>query len=250
MRRTVTVFWQYGIHTPRGVAYHGAKMKHWPEQKIPENFKFTEEQRFRAKAIPRDVGKIPRNFVLSVLYRHQPCEVGGLWEYCTNDPEVVLDSKRHLREVLQQAREEGFVTFERDPVSNEWLCFLTRERFEEVRQIAGAKAEVSEVHSGLRGFSAAETSSYTERFKEMNETAKEEHARRLEEEVTATTRHLRSFQRREVDYLPYTDLNGKVNFMWWYETRDVLQKGGNALPDSSGGTLPGDPDNGEARLDR
>ncbi|RNF18064.1 uncharacterized protein Tco025E_04618 [Trypanosoma conorhini] len=248
MRRTFVVLWQYGIHAPRGVVYHGAKMKHWPEQKIPENFNFTEEQRFRAKAIPRDVGKIPRDFVLSVLYRHQPCEVSGLWEYCTNDPGVVLDSKRHLREVLQQAREEGFVTFERDPVSSEWLCFLARERFEEVRQIAAARAEASEAHSGLRGFSATETSAYAERFKEMNDTAKEEHLRRLEEEVKTTTRHLRSFQRKEVDYLPYTDLNGKVNFMWWYETRDVQQKGGDALPASSRGTLTENPDHGTARL--
>ncbi|EKG05852.1 hypothetical protein TCSYLVIO_003064 [Trypanosoma cruzi] len=249
MRRTTAVLWQHGVHVPRGVVYHGAKMKHWPEQKVPDNFKFTEEQRFRTKAIPRDFGKIPRDFVLSVLYRHQPCEVSGLWEHCTSDPGVVLDSKRHLREVLKQARDEGFVSFERDPVSNEWLCFVTRERFEEVRQIAGAKAEASEVYSGLRGSSATETSSYTERFKEMNEMAREEHARRLEEEVKTTTKHLRSFQRKEVDYLPYTDLNGKVNFMWWYETRDVQQRGGDAIPASSRDTLPSDSGDGPARLE-
>lgn len=247
MRRTFAVRWQCGVHTPRGVAYRGARMRQWPVQKIPDNFEFTEEQRFRAKSIPRDVGKIPRDFVLSVLYRHQPCEVAGLWEHCANDPGVVLDSKRHLREVLKQAREEGFITFERDTVSNEWLCFLARERYEEVRQIAAARAEASEVHSGLRGVSATETSAYAGRFREMNETAKSEHARRLEEEVAATTRHLRSFQRKEIDYLPYTDLNGKVNFMWWYETRDVQQRGGDALP-ASGGTSLADSNDDTARL--
>ncbi|ORC91087.1 uncharacterized protein TM35_000075110 [Trypanosoma theileri] len=233
MRRTLRVLWQYGVHTPHGNVYNGAKMKNWPEQKIPDNFKFTEEMRFRAKSLPRDVGKIPRDFVLSVLYRHQPCEVSSLWEYCTNDPSIVLDSKKHLRDVLKQAREEGFITFERDSVSSEWLCYITRERYEEVRRIAAAKTEATDVYSALRGSSATETSSYAERFREMNDVAKEEHVRRLEEEVAATTKHLRSFQRKEIDYLPYTDLNGKVNFMWWYETRDVQPKGADVLPGSS-----------------
>ncbi|CBH11630.1 hypothetical protein, conserved [Trypanosoma brucei gambiense DAL972] len=233
MKRSLIARWQSGVHTPHGVVYRGAKMKNWPEQRIPENFKFTEEQRFRTKAIPRDVGTIPRNFVLGVLYRHQPCEVGGLWEHCTNDPEIVLDSKRHLREVLKQAREEGFVTFERDAISNEWLCFLTRERYEEVQRIVTAKSEAVDTHSGLRGAAATETSTYAEKFREMNVEAKEAHARRLEEEVANTTRYLRRFQQREIDYLPYTDLNGKVNFMWWYETRDVQQRADEVLTDSS-----------------
>ncbi|KEG09417.1 hypothetical protein DQ04_05251020 [Trypanosoma grayi] len=237
MRRTLRALWQYGIHIPRGIVYGGAKMKNWPEQKIPDNFQFTDVERFRAKAIPRDVGKIPRDFVLSVLYRHQPCEVSGLWEHCANDPEIVLDSKRHLREVLKQAREEGFIMFERDSVTNEWLCFITRERYEEVRQIACAKSEATDVYSGMRGSSATETSAYAERFNEMNALAKEDHVRRLEEEVAATTKHLRSFQRKEIDYLPYTDLNGKVNFMWWYETRDVKPSEGDALPGTPGASI-------------
>nr|CCC90852.1 conserved hypothetical protein [Trypanosoma congolense IL3000] len=237
IRKTFTARWQCGVHTPHGTVYHGAKMKHWPEQRIPENFKFTEEQRFRSKAIPRDVGTIPRNFVLSVLYRHQPCEVGSLWEYCTHDPDIVLDSKRHLREVLKQAREEEFITFERDTTSSEWLCFLTRERYEEVRQIAAAKAEATSLQSNIRGSAATDTSTFCEKFKEMNGEAKEAHLQRLRKEVADTTRHLRRFQQRDIDYLPYTDLNGKVNFMWWYESRDVQQRGNDALPGASAAAL-------------
>lgn len=208
---------------PHGVKYNAAKMKHWPEQEVPQNFKFVQEQRFRAKAMPRDTGKIPRNFVLSVLYRHQPCEVSSLWERCMGDPQIVLDSKRHLREVLQQARAEGFITFDKDPVTQQWLCYLTRERFEDVRGIVGAAAEATDRLSGLRGSAATETSAFSASFHEMNEASKHEHLKRLEEQVRETTRHLHAFQRTEVDYLPYTDLNGKVNFMWWYERGEGLR---------------------------
>lgn len=231
MRRCLLHRFQTGVHIPHDVTYHAAKMKHWPEQKIPKNFAFTGEQRFKATAMPRDTGKIPRDFLLSVLYRHQPCEISSLWEYCVGDPQTVLDSKRHLRSVLEQARNEGFVTFEMDAVTRRWLCHLTRERYEQVRAIVSAKIEATGQYSGLRGVAATETSEYATNFQAMNEEAKKAHLRILSEHVAETTKHLNKFQRTEIDYLPYTDLNGKVNFMWWYETADrrgALPAGSNA----------------------
>ncbi|KAK7200607.1 hypothetical protein NESM_000116700 [Novymonas esmeraldas] len=221
MRRCVWSLYQAGVHTPHGPRYSAARIKNWPVQEVPSNFAFTSEQRFKTQAMPRDTGRVARDFLLSVLYRHQPCEVASLWESCMADPNIVLDSKRHLREVLQQARAEGFVSFEKDAVTDRWVCHLTRERFEEVRVMVGARVEAQDVHSGLRGAAAPETSAYSESFREMNEDAKREHLRLLSEQVADTTAHLRKFQRMELDYLPYTDLNGKVNFMWWYETSDA-----------------------------
>ncbi|CBZ28684.1 conserved hypothetical protein [Leishmania mexicana MHOM/GT/2001/U1103] len=231
MQRCFARLFQAGVHTPHGSRYNAARMKNWPVQEVAQNFNFTNEQRFKAKTMPRDTGKIPRDFLLSVLYRNQPCEVGSLWEHCLNDPQIVLDSKRHLRDVLQQARAEGFVSFEKDAVTDRWVCHLTRERFEEVRALVGARAEAQDLYSGLRGASATETSAYSESFREMNEDTKREHLRLLSEQVTDTTTHIRKFQRMEMDYLPYTDLNGKVNFMWWYEMSDA--RDATALPEAA-----------------
>ncbi|KAG5498484.1 hypothetical protein JKF63_02770 [Porcisia hertigi] len=236
MRSCFSRLYQAGVHIPRGSRHNAAQMKSWPVQEVPQNFNFTNEQRFKARPMPRDVGKIPRDFVLSVLYRNQPCEVASLWEHCINDPQIVLDSKRHLREVLQQARAEGFVSFEKDAVTDRWVCQLTRERFEEVRALVGARSEAQDLYSGLRGASATETSVYSESFREMNEEAKREHLRLLSEQVADTTAHLRKFQRMEMDYLPYTDLNGKVNFMWWYEMSDARDAA--ALPEAEAGGAP------------
>lgn len=232
LQRTILKKLQQGVHTPKGQqVYNAAKMKNWPEQKIPPNFNFTAEQRFRVKAMPRDIGRIPRDFVLSVLYRHQPCPVDGLWDLCSADPAAVLDSKRHLREVLKQAREEGFVTFDKNE-RDEWTCTLCRERYEEVRRIVNHRNETGATMSSLRGSSVAETSEYSQTFQEMNDEARAEHLKLLQEQVALTSEKLRKFQKTEIDYLPYTDLNGKVNFMWWYESRDQSAKAGDSLPES------------------
>ena len=197
-------------------------MKNWPSQEVPQNFQFTNEQRFRLKPMPRDVGRIPVQFVLGVVYRNQPCAVDSLWEICAAHPKTVLDSRRHLRSVLKQAREEGYVTFEKDPSDGSWQCALTRDRFEEVKAMVQRDAdEEATATNTLREGSAADTTAFAAEFQTMSLEEKKDHVKKLQAEVTRTTDHLRKFQRTTIDYLPYTDLNGKVNFMWWYETKDV-----------------------------
>lgn len=219
---------QSGVHVPHNTAYHAARLKHWPRQKIPQNFNFLTEQKFKAKAIPRDTGKIPRDFVLSVLYRHQPCNVHELWDLCAMDPKMVLDSKRHLRLVLQQIRAEGFLVFEKNLETQHWECHLTRERYQEVRLLvvdsAGTKMEGEE----LEDAGAFPEEELREKISSMSLKEKEEYLHSLEKRLAETTAELRKYQQVTADYLPYTDLNGKVHFMWWYEVEDA--NGKTALP--------------------
>lgn len=221
IRRSARRLLQSGVHTPHSVSYNGAKMKHWPEQEIPADFRFTPEQRFTLRAMPRDTGRIPRNYVLGVLYRNQPADVQSLWEHCCADPATVLDSKRHLREVLKQARSEGFIHFERAGGSDEgeWMCLITRERYEEVKGMVSMEPSAALEGGVMKGEAANDTEAYAKEFSTMNRDEKEIHLSKLREQVGLTSGKLREHTRTEVDYLPYTDLNGKVNFMWWYETK-------------------------------
>ena len=221
LRRSFNRLFQQGVHTPVGDKYVGAKMKHWPEQAVPEGFTFTAEQRFRLKAMPRDVGRIPRNFVLQILFRQQPAHVDGLWASCQRDSGMVLESRRHLREVLKQARDEGFIYFEKEAETGEWQCLLTRERYAEVEALVDtANANAVLEAPTLRGEAIGETEAYAAEYRSMTDEEKVEHIQKLKEQVSATSAKVRTYTRNEVDYLPYTDLNGKVNFMWWYEARD------------------------------
>lgn len=222
LRRTVLRVYQAGVHVPVGVAYPAAKMRHWPRQKLPANFNLTAEDKLKMDAIPRDVGRIPRDFVLNVLYHNQPCEVEKIWECCLRDPTVPLDSKRHLRAVLRQSREEGFVCFEKDSSSDTWICLLTRERFQEVRDLAAAVSQrnVPTNLAVLRGSAMAETTANMASYEAMNDEGREVHLASLTRAVEQTNEAVRRYMRTEIDYLPFTDINGKVNFMWWYDVRD------------------------------
>jgi hypothetical protein len=223
MQRSVARLFQVGAHVPHGVAYRGATMKQWPRQQLPANFKMLPEQRWRMQAMPRDTGKIPRDFVLKMLYQQQPCELDALWGHCTSDGNCVLDSKRHLRDVLKQCRDESFIFFEKDKVTDAWVCSLTRERYENVRTMVHSlnAEQQTPLDAGLRGAAAEETTAFAGEYESMDEGAKKEHVTQLRRALEQSSSAVQQFQRSEVDYLPYTDLNGKVKFMWWYDVKDV-----------------------------
>jgi hypothetical protein len=241
LRRASQRLYQVGAQVPHGMAYRGARMRTWPRQQLPHNLSFLPEQRWAMKPIPRDIGRVPRDFVLSVVYKAQPVNVGELWDLCTGEAGCVLDSKRHLREVLKQAREEGFLVFEKDVGANTWVCSLARERFEEVRTIVITdSANQTAAQAGLRGRAAERTTESSTAFEAMDATDKVTHVAQLRDALRASNQRVERFQRTEVDYLPFTTLNGKVDFMWWYESRDVsAEAAANAAAAAVAAALPG-----------
>ena len=228
---------QQGVHVPHGTPVASAAvMKDWPTQAVPGNFHMLPEQRAKGRLLPRDTGKIPKNFLLSVLYAEQPIPVEALWDTCACDSECVLEGKAHLRQVLKQCRDEGFVHFEKQTIvsadgrssTHQWVCLLTRERYEDVRAIAlagqhggaGNTAPQTPTQLGLRGDAAEATAASMGHFEALNDKAKDEHLAALAAAVAATQQPLRRFQRKTIDYLPYTDANGRVKTMWWYNTAE------------------------------
>jgi len=260
LRRSLFSRYQVGAHVPHSEAFKGARMKNWPRQKVPSNLEFLPEQRWSMQPVPRDTGKVPRNFVLKMLYFEQPVAVDGLWRRCTQDPECVLESRRHLREVLKQCRDENWITFDKsfdtttssasNNINNtsssenaentnasssssshnnqqqQWMCFLTRERFEEVRSMVNMLPDAagSPMSAGMRGDAADETADSAEVFRNLTESDKIQHLEMLRTQTEAASKLLNEFQRVELDFVPYTDMNGKVKQMWFYETTDISTK--------------------------
>lgn len=279
-------------------------MKDWPRVTMPKNFHFTPEQRLRLQGLPRDTGHIPRNFVLRMVYYHQPVPVEKLWDICTSESGCVLDSKKHLRDVLKCCRDESFVHFEKQGGAGAgWLCHLTRERLEDVKRIVATTSaeEATPAALGMRGTAATQTSESIAAVQDRvrvsgkeaaaaanaeggdggpssSPSAENVPASRDEEEVSAAAaalslddgesrsshdaelratldantvaaRHIeflrqalsqsqdisRRFRRSEVDYLPYTDLNGKVKMMWWYDVQEGPERASVSLGASSSG---------------
>ncbi len=79
----------------------------------------------------------------------------------------------------------------------------------------------SAMTAGMRGEAAAATSDSAEVFRGLEYEEKVKHLERLREQAEEATRLLSSFQRVEVDYVPYVDLVGKVQMQYFYDTVDA-----------------------------
>lgn len=268
---------QVGVHVPHGTTVAaGASMKNWPKQQIPQNFNMLQEQRRKGRMFPRDVGRVPRDFVLRVLFTEQPVPVEDLWSACNSDSECVLEGKNHLRQILKQCRDEGFLVFEKQSVdingmcvgqqvsrqykrSNEtvekWCCVLTRERYADCQEIASMSQQNTESNAsaedlGLQGDAAVSTdSSRQEAMDTLSSSggagfssAKHHHVQQLLKAISMTKTPLRKYERYTIDYLPYTDANGRVSTMWWYETEE--KKDAEMMLEPSSSSSSGDPNKG------
>lgn len=87
------------------------------------------------KAIPRDLGEIPRKFVMCLLFLHQPIRLLDLWEQCKQQNDVPLDSAKHLRLVLKIAKLQRWVYTEKNQADNLYYFYLHRSRSHEVQEM-------------------------------------------------------------------------------------------------------------------
>lgn len=101
---------------------------------IRELFKRPLEQN-NLKAIPRDLGELPRSFVLQLLLQHQPIRLVDLWELCKESPDVPLDSAKHLRLVLKVAKLQKWVYSEKNQTDNFFYYHLHRSRLQDVQRM-------------------------------------------------------------------------------------------------------------------
>lgn len=114
------------------------------------------------KAIPRDLGEIPRNFAISLLFMHQPIRLLDLWELCKNYDDVPLDSAKHLRLVLKICKLQKWVYCEKNQSDNNYYYYLHRSRNHEVQEMIHQK----EVESKQR--ERAEEAAASKRVEEAN----------------------------------------------------------------------------------
>ena len=195
--------------------YPAAKLKHHPDIiKVPDNFRW-HRHIFDHVALPRGTSGKPMNFVLSVLFYNQPCRLDSLWTKCLEVPGIPLDSRRHLRQVTHQARMEGWIYFEKKEDTH-WYVYFAPDRYEEVKFLVNSWRQDWIESIGDSAKHAASSKEVVNVDSEKAE-AKKEHMDHIRQALVDANKRLGDHERTTIDYLPYTDPNGKVNFMWWYE---------------------------------
>jgi hypothetical protein len=90
------------------------------------------------RAMPRDLGELPRNYALKLLLYHQPALLLDLWEACKSHDDVPFDSSKHLREVLKIARVQNWVYVEKNQTNNRYYYHIHPSKTAEVNAMIRA----------------------------------------------------------------------------------------------------------------
>jgi len=187
-----------------------------PRYDIPANRRIKDFFQHKPKAIPRDVGEIPRNYILRFVYFNQPITSMGLWELMKKQADCPFDSKHHLQLVMKFARLDGWIYFEINQDSNQWVCNLTRERYNDVQALVTQHRDDERNKEDER-----QTRLAKEKEKEATEKIQNDdsYADFLHQELLLAAERLRSHNEEAYAALPFVDKGG-YNIAW-YEKANV-----------------------------
>lgn len=171
-------------------------------------------ERNNIKAIPRDLGELPRNYVVKLLFFHQPIRLLDLWEICKQHDDVPLDSARHLRLVLKIAKLQKWVYAEKNQSNNLYYFYVHQSRTHEVQQMV----RQDEVLKRERDAQATAEQVRKEEMKGEREAQNlDDRIVSLQNTLVSNIGHIRAFDPAFVDSKPYVLESGAVNCAWYWD---------------------------------
>ncbi|ORC89017.1 uncharacterized protein TM35_000142280 [Trypanosoma theileri] len=166
------------------------------------------------KAIPRDLGEIPRNYVLKLLFFHQPVRLVDLWAVCKEHDDVPLDSAKHLRLVLKIAKLQRWVYAEKNQTNNLYYYYIHQSRVKEVQEMVRAE-EVRKKEQESVEYMEAEKQRREEQERRM--AARDEKIQALQATLISNVAQIQQFDPSYVREKPYVTESGALNVAWTWE---------------------------------
>jgi hypothetical protein len=180
---------------------------------IRELFKKPLEQN-NIKAVPRDLGELPRNYVVKLLFFHQPIRLLDLWEICKQHDDVPLDSARHLRLVMKIAKLQKWVYAEKNQSNNLYYFYVHQSRTHEVQQMVRHDEIVKRERDAQ---AAAEELRKQEAHREQAAQSLDDRIVAMQNTLVSNMGHIRAFDPAFVDAKPYVMESGAVNCAWHWD---------------------------------
>ncbi|RNF25600.1 uncharacterized protein Tco025E_02096 [Trypanosoma conorhini] len=175
------------------------------------------------KAIPRDLGEIPRNYVLKLLFFHQPIRLVDLWSVCKEHDDVPLDSAKHLRLVLKIAKLQRWVYAEKNQTNNLFYYYIHQSRVREVQEMVRADEVRKKEEESLQ---AVEAENLRREENERRRTALDEKILVLQNLLVSNVAQIQQFDPAFVQAKPYVTEAGAVNVAWgWHGSEDNSSSG-------------------------
>ncbi|KAG8347547.1 hypothetical protein ERJ75_001027200 [Trypanosoma vivax] len=166
------------------------------------------------KSIPRDLGEIPRNYVLKLLFFHQPARLVDLWTICKEYDDVPLDSAKHLRLVLKIAKLQRWVYAEKNQTNNLYYYYIHQSRMREVQEMV----RVSDIRKREEESLQVENEQALLREKQQrDQVALDEKIVALQNILISNIAQIREFDPAYVCEKQYVTEGGVVNVVWGFE---------------------------------
>lgn len=163
------------------------------------------------RAIPRDLGELPRSFVIKLLFLNQPVRQTDLWELCKQDEHCPLDSSKHLRLVLKIAKLQKWAYVEKNQTNNMWYYYVHQSRTHEVQDMIRADA-VEKRDAEAR---AVEEADQVEQEKKAAASEAMDLAiQSMQHALASNISKIGEFDPAFVRSLPYVTEGGALNFSW------------------------------------
>jgi hypothetical protein len=166
----------------------------------------------RTTAIPRDLGELPRNYALKLLFFNQPCVLPALWKLVKDRDDAPMDSMRHLRQVLKIARLQNWVYTEKNQTNNEWYFYIHKSRMDAVQEMILVEKNDKAREDTERATEAAEeqAAGVAQREEALDSTI-----RQLQHQLIATVVKIREHDPAVAAELPFVTGSGAVNVTWY-----------------------------------
>ncbi|EPY23035.1 hypothetical protein STCU_01078 [Strigomonas culicis] len=179
-------------------------------------------QRNNLKAIPRDLGEIPRNYVVKLLFFHQPIRLTDLWEICKAEDDVPLDSAKHLRLVLKIARLQKWIYTEKNQTNNLYYYYIHQSRTNEIQKMVRA----DEVRRKQQEEEAAVAATRADAAAaERDRAALDDRIVALQTLLVTNVSHIRTYDPTYVEQQPYVTPSGAVDSCWHWTARTRKEEG-------------------------
>ena len=188
-------------------------MFHGANYEIPYRRKFKMNCKgYRINAVPRDVGEIPRKYVLRYLFLHQPITFEGLWNILKKQSDVPLDSMRHMRAVLRIARDEDWVYIEKDQDSNDVCLHIKHDKYASVQELVQKHSEEGRITSEKK--IADDIKQNQQKEHEISQ-INAEYLKNAYHELVQTAEKLKKYDIQAFHELPYVTKDGSYDFFWY-----------------------------------
>lgn len=164
-----------------------------------------------AYAIPRDLGEIPRDYILKNLQRNEPITLQRLFEIIKEKPDCPVDSRRHLRQVLRVARLQNWVYTEKNQTDNRWYYYIHPQKRHAMQDLLRLEREDEKAVEREQAETAAQRIADASNAQSA---ALDATIQALQRDLIRNVSKIREFEPEYAASLPCSTPTGAVNVVW------------------------------------